>query len=462
MLTSRYKSLNIIAALAFAMTLQACGKKEEPPPPPPPAAAAPAPKPAVSDEDISDAYLYLMGRALIVRQEILDFKGSEKTAAFKWNEVQHHKPGGVAWANPNLDVAYSEAWLALDEKTPVILEIPEIKGGRYYTWQMLNGWGETLLNINERTFKDKPFGKYALVLKGSTAEIPADAFKVELPAKKVRVLARIELGKDPKEAIRLQNAIKLTPTGEVQVDPAPDMPLFDNDKFPGAELFDVAAALTSTAEDINEGMAPLQDKVKAVTELVASGPEGKARVDEVIKTKAGPRFKERFEHLGRNGNGWTSPTGAGNYKDDYVLRTAIDLGGIWANNSGEVVYYKTGADKDGQKLNGDNNYQITFPADALPISKVKYFWSVIAVDSTKFQVLPNPKKRYLLNKESGVKAAKDGSVTLYFGDKKPAGVPDQNWLPTPKGTDYDLTFRFYGPTDDLIEGKYFPPELTKQ
>ena len=57
----------------------------------------------------------------------------------------------MAWANPNLDVAYSEAWVAVDENTPVILEVPKIEGGRYYSWQMLNGWGETVLNINERT-----------------------------------------------------------------------------------------------------------------------------------------------------------------------------------------------------------------------------------------------------------------------------------------------------------------------
>ena len=127
---------------------------------------------AVSEQDIADAYHYLLGRALVVRQEILDFKGDKQTPPFQWNVVKHNKPGGVAWANPNLDVAYSEAWIALDEKTPVILKIPEIKGGRYYTWQMLNGWGETLLNINERTFPQKPFGKYALVLKGSSPAIP--------------------------------------------------------------------------------------------------------------------------------------------------------------------------------------------------------------------------------------------------------------------------------------------------
>ena len=58
--------------------------------------------------------------------------------------------------------------------------------------------GETVLNINERTFPDRPFGKYALVLKGSNPPIPEDALRVELPSRKSRVLARVELGSDQK------------------------------------------------------------------------------------------------------------------------------------------------------------------------------------------------------------------------------------------------------------------------
>jgi hypothetical protein len=55
-----------------------------------------------SDQDISDAYIYLLGRLLITRQQQLDFQ-----EGFKWNELVHRKPGAVDWPNPNLDVAYS-------------------------------------------------------------------------------------------------------------------------------------------------------------------------------------------------------------------------------------------------------------------------------------------------------------------------------------------------------------------
>jgi hypothetical protein len=54
----------------------------------------------ISDQQISDAYIYLLGRLLITNQQQKDFK-----EGFQWNEIIHRKPGAVDWPNPNLDVA---------------------------------------------------------------------------------------------------------------------------------------------------------------------------------------------------------------------------------------------------------------------------------------------------------------------------------------------------------------------
>jgi hypothetical protein len=87
---------------------------------------------------------------------------------------------------------------------------------------------------------------------------------------------------------------------------------------------------------------------------------------------------------------------------------------------------------------------------------------VIAVDSVHRRVLENPRKRYLVNKESKLQYGKDGSPTLYFADAKPKQAPDGNWLPTPKGQAYSLTFRFYRPKGGVADHTYFPPQLTKE
>ena len=86
-------------------------------------------------------YIYLLSRLLVLRQQQLDFQ-----EGFKWNALVHRKPGEVDWPNPNLDVAYSEAWVAVDEQSCLVVSVPKITG-RYYTVQFLNGWGETVANI---------------------------------------------------------------------------------------------------------------------------------------------------------------------------------------------------------------------------------------------------------------------------------------------------------------------------
>ena len=182
-------------------------------------------------------------------------------------------------------------------------------------------------------------------------------------------------------------------------------------------------------------------------------------MQKVIETVAWPALKAKLQNLGVSRNGWGRPATIGNYGEDYLSRTAINLIGIWANNTGEVVYFKTDSDGTGTKLDGGKTYAITFPADALPISKVRYFWSVIAVDSVKFQVIPNALDRFLLNKQSGVEPSADGSLTLYFAPEQPKDAPIANWLPTPKGENYNLTFRFYGPSPDVVDGTYFPPPI---
>jgi len=104
----------------------------------------------IGDQDVSDAYVYLLGRLLVTRQQQIDFDRE----GFVWNQLIHRKPGQVDWPNPNLDVAYSEAWVAIDENSFLLVTVPEIKG-RYYVVEFLNGWGETVANINDRL--SRPF-----------------------------------------------------------------------------------------------------------------------------------------------------------------------------------------------------------------------------------------------------------------------------------------------------------------
>ena len=437
-----------VAAFAVVAVLAGCAA---PQPEPPPAI------PVVSDQDISDAYVYLLGRLLVLRQEQLDFQKE----GFHWNELVHRKVGGVSWANPNLDVVYSEAWVAIDEHICAVFSVPPIKG-RYYTIQFLNGWGETVANINERNYPDHPSGDFAMCLKGADVKMPPGRRRIDLPGKVSRVLVRVELGADPRRAVALQQRILLRMTGTPKIEPVPATPSFTNDRLPGAEAFDSAAVALNSEPDINPGMEPLQAKVRAVAAGVAASPAQRARVEQVIRARTLPQFYRGFSTAGTVRNGWLRPSTIGQYGSDYQGRTRVNLAGIWANTTEEGVYFRSDADGDGAKLDGSNDYTMTFPAPDVPGKHVKYFWSVIAVDAKEFHVIPNPKKRYLINSQSRLKYGKDGSLTLYFAPAKPKDAPDANWLPTPVGQPYNLTFRAYGPDRAMQSKEWFPAPLQQR
>jgi hypothetical protein len=188
----------------------------------------------------------------------------------------------------------------------------------------------------------------------------------------------------------------------------------------------------------------------------AHDPAYRVKIDKVITAQAIPKFYEAAHHPGEERNGWMRPRAAGNYGKDFLMRSVANMTGIWANSPKEVVYFAR------LDLDGSKTYTQTFPKDALPRSKAKYLWSVTAVDSIQYRVLRNALNRHVLNEQAKPKPNPDGSLTLAFGPTAPASVPESNWLPTIPGRAYNLTFRFYGPTDDVTNGTYYPPPLAEQ
>jgi hypothetical protein len=413
------------------------------------------PSPA-TDQDISDAYIYLLGRELITRQQQVDFDQEN----FVWNQLLHRKPGAVDWPNPNLDVAYSEAWVAIDEKSLLLVTVPKITG-RYYVVEFLNGWGETVGNINERVFPNHPDGLFAVCLTGARVDIPAGAQRLDVPVKAMRVLLRVELGKEWDEAIALQHQFKFEIKGAPKPPAIPRTPMFDTENLPGVEAFEAAAIALDSETDINPGMESVQAKVREIAAALKD-PTERTRVDKVIRSKAFADFGAAAPVIGRGTirNGWARAACCGHFGTDWLTRTFVNFGGIWANVFEEVIYYRGATDSDGAKLDPANTYTLTFPANGLPSKYAKYFWSVIAVDTVHRRVLPNPLNRFLLNNQSDLKFAGNGSLTLYFSAQKPADAPQGNWLPTIDKT-YSLTFRFYGPRDGVADGSYFPPTLIR-
>jgi hypothetical protein len=409
------------------------------------------------DPTIADAYVYLLGRALVVRQEKTDRKGD----GFAFNAIKYNPLGSAQFVNPNFDVAYLEAWIAVDDKTPAVLEIPKVEG-RYYTAQVLDEWGEVIVNINERTFPSQPYGKFALVAPGSTAAIPEGAARIELHSKKAKLLGRVELKTDPDGAVALQKAFKLSSQGTPAIADPPQLADFSNKDLIGAEIFDGVGTILASALDVSPIAAEMQQKVRAVASYVSSGSAARAEVDKLIHENVVPGFLEyAFTKSAPYRNHWVGGGQTGNYGKDYWLRTTVNYAGIWANETDEAIYFIATKDAEEKPLNGSNSYVIHFPADGLPQSAIDSYWSVILVGVPDYMVVSNPLNRFNFNTYSDLKSEADGSLKLGIGPKPVAGVPESNWLPAPEAKSFSLTFRTYVPKDVVKDGKWAPPAVMK-
>jgi hypothetical protein len=193
------------------------------------------------------------------------------------------------------------------------------------------------------------------------------------------VLARVELGPDWDEAVALQHQFKLRATGSPALPEIPKTPIFELENLPGVEAFEAAEVALDSEPDLNPGLEPLQEKARAIAEAVKD-PAERARVDKVIRTLAFADFAKGGRVIGHGTirNGWARPAVSGTYNIDYLARSLINYGGIWANVQPEVLYYRASIDGTGAALNGNNAYTLTFTEEQLPANFAEYFWSVTA------------------------------------------------------------------------------------
>jgi hypothetical protein len=181
---------------------------------------------------------------------------------------------------------------------------------------------------------------------------------------------------------------------------------------------------------------------------------------------AAAEVRKELATLGKLVNGWQISEGLfGDRKmmgDNYTLRAAAAVAGIFGNDSVEALYPLAKQDADGNPLDGSKgNYTLTFPAGGLP--PVNAFWSVTMYDGKTQLLIENPINRYLINSPMlpDLKRGNDGSLTLYIQNKAPAD-PDQkaNWLPAPDGPIY-MVMRLYWPKDAALRGTWKPPAVIK-
>jgi hypothetical protein len=414
----------------------------------------------LTEQDVVDSWIYALGRYLVIRQEHIDMAEE----GVEYNVIKYNELGKAEFANPNLDVAYLEAWFAVDENTPVILEIPKIED-RYYTAQIMDEWAEILYNINERNFPEYSHGQYALCLKGSNPQIPEGALRIDLPSNKAKMLARVERQGDDEGAIALQRAFKIIKVGEPKIEPAIEIPMFTNKELLTDAVFNkpMVVNVLASAPDAVSNSADYKKKVLAIADYIAKSEDNRAKIDSIIKKQAIPYLIaiSMGEVKGDSRDGWISTRQWLKFGDDVEFRTSVNYAGIWWNSSAEVVYYMGFKDKNGEMLQGDNTYTIHYKSQDLPIEHVNAYWSLTMLSIPDFRVVPNNLERYNLNNISNLTYEEDGSLKLYIASELPEGVPETNWLPSQKGKPFVLNHRLYVPKVEVLSGEYYVPAIQK-
>ncbi|MGA7155394.1 MAG: DUF1214 domain-containing protein [Acidobacteriaceae bacterium] len=156
-------------------------------------------------------------------------------------------------------------------------------------------------------------------------------------------------------------------------------------------------------------------------------------------------------------NGWTTMLGCGEPGNGALFRAACadEFPGP-INVSQEAMYWMTRVDSTGQKLSGQHNYIMHFPAGQLPPNNA--FWS-LTMGTARNRFVPNPIDRYSMSDRSDLVPNADGSVDIYIQNAAPAGHAF-NWLPAPTDN-FILWLRVYLPGAAILNGGYRVPPVVE-
>ncbi|TRX57492.1 DUF1254 domain-containing protein [Thalassomonas sp. M1454] len=166
---------------------------------------------------------------------------------------------------------------------------------------------------------------------------------------------------------------------------------------------------------------------------------------------------------------WFSPLAAGSHEfiDANGARSIDDRVGFHFYATGVTpfmvkpmigkgsVYEIATTDNSGEMLDGGTTYSVTLPG---PIP-ARAFWSFMVYDNHTRSILETDQKTGGVDSmKEGMKVSEDGTVTIFFGPKAPAGQ-ENNWVQTMPGKGYNVLLRLYGPEQEWFDRTWKPSDF---
>lgn len=426
-----------------------------------------------------EAYLYAF--PMVMAYGILYENNIDKTASqYKGplnqiaNESRVFTPKDTSVVTPNSDTPYSV--LMMDLRTePMVICVPKIEKERYYSVQLTSQYTFNFGYIGSRATGNEA-GCYGVTGPHWDGKTPGKLKKMfQSETEFAAGIFRTQLfnADDMDNVKKIQEQYKILPLSTFLNQPTPkaapqvawpkiDKKSMESDPFTYLNfLLQFAPPVGSAAVEkpLRERFAKIGIEAGKSFTTDKFSPEQKVELENGMKS-ALEKIKHQTTMLGREENNWRVTTnGFGDramLKDNWTLRAAAAMAGIYGNDAVEALYPMTKRDSKGELLDGSKHqYTLTFPANQLP--PVKAFWSVTMYDGKSQLLIENPINRYLINSSMlpNLKKNPDGSLTLYIQKDSPGPEKESNWLPAPDGPIY-LVMRLYWPKESALKGRWKP------
>ena len=370
--------------------------------------------------------------------------------------------GSKAVVAPGSTSLSSIAWLDLRGE-PQVLHVPQVTD-HYFVLALIDPYTENVTNLG--TASDTKPGDYVIAGPGQhEVVIPAGTQRLDVDYSRIWIIGSTQLkgSSDVAKVNKIQDGYALTPLSKYGTSYAPPAPststttVTEYQMPTGVQFFDalgqqLAAFPPPTTDDaelrklvevgIGPGMTPSQDSklssdtVKGLTDAVAAGPAQ-------IKNDTQKLSSEGFTQ----NNGYLLG-GFGQYGTDYTLRAVVSQIGLGAFVPHQAIYAMSWSDIDRKALSGSTPYVLHMQGPP-PTNEG---WS-LTVYNLQGALVPNPMNRYAFSDSSQLARNSDGSIDFYLQSTEPT-KPMQagNWLPTPSGQGFEVTWRLFAPEPNMIDG----------
>lgn len=446
-----------------------------------PVGSSAAPTPQQVREIAKEAYMY--GFPMVDNYRIQHSYFVDKAnAQYKgdWNQTHSiarvFTPEDTTIQTPNSDTPYTMLGADLRAE-PLVLTVPPIDAGRYFSLQFVDGYTYDYAYVGSRTTGNGG-GRYLLAGPGWTGDKPEGINEViRSDTDFSLVIYRTQLF-DPADidnVKKIQAGYTVEPLSVFERKPAASAPPMDfvapltpAEQKTSPKFFEVLNFVLKSAP-----VLPDEKDLRNRFATIGIGPDGDFNADTMSKETLQAvqdgmadawaeltAFQKDKLNTGEVTSGQLFGTHA-DLKNNYLYRMAGSVLGIYGNVAQEAMYPVIATDSTGAPLTGTNNYTLRFAPGQLP--PVNSFWSITMYKMPESLLVANPINRYLINSPMLPDLVKDpdGGITIHVQNQSPGPDKEANWLPAPDGS-FQMVLRLYWPKVEALNGTWKAPQAVRR